>query len=123
MSRRRKAKNRTSTVTIKKAKTNSQQALSVASSNSTPAPLKQQPNLLDELPSTIKTLAMAWYERGIRRGLKKATDLMLEDEIYKNEGMLHAPTTITINVKTRLNGEEWEERVIEVSAEEIGFER
>ncbi|MDP0563196.1 MAG: hypothetical protein QS721_13070 [Candidatus Endonucleobacter sp. (ex Gigantidas childressi)] len=82
-----------------------------------------QYNILDQLPETIKNLAMDWYEQGIRRGLKKATDLMLEDQIFKENGVLHAPIKIDINLKTRYGDEEWESRQLIISAEDIGFER
>ncbi len=80
-------------------------------------------NTLDTLPEMIKKIAMEWYEKGIQRGLKKATDMMAENAIYKENGVLHAPTSIQVCVKTRLNGESWEHRIIEITAEDIGFER
>ena len=82
-----------------------------------------EPDILDQLPEAIRALAMKWYERGIRRGLKKATDLMLEDQIFKEDGVLHAPNSIDISLKTRCGDEQWEHRQLTIQAEEIGFER
>ena len=86
-------------------------------------PIALNPDVIDQLPDAIRGLLMDWYERGIRRGLKKATDLMLEDQIFKEDGILHAPNSIEIKLKTRCGDEQWESRQVTIDAKEIGFER
>ena len=78
--------------------------------------------LLDQLPEAIKQQAINWYKCGIQRGLRTATDLMLEDHIFKENGVLHAPTSIDFNLKTRHGNENWEYLQFKIQAEDIGFE-
>lgn len=74
------------------------------------------------IPEAMKEKALEWYLRGIKRGMKKATDLMLDGEIYMQEGTVFAPDIISIKVKTRFKDEEWRSREYEVLASEIGFD-
>ncbi|CAJ3456006.1 Uncharacterised protein [Burkholderia pseudomallei] len=77
--------------------------------------------LLDEIPEAMKAKALEWYERGIKRGMARATDLMASGKITLENGTVYAPAEIQVRVKTKFRGEEWESREFTVDAEEIGF--
>ena len=77
---------------------------------------------LADIPDALKTKAIEWYIRGIKRGLAKATDLMAEKAIYVEDGNVFAPKIMTIKVRTRVSGGEWEPLKVQISAKEIGFE-
>ncbi|CAB3643582.1 hypothetical protein [Trinickia soli] len=78
--------------------------------------------LLDEIPEAMKTKALEWYERGIKRGLARATDLMGSGKITVAEGVVYAPSEIQVNVRTKFRGEEWESREFIVASTDIGFD-
>lgn len=86
------------------------------------SPSQDLDTALEGIPEALKQKAIDWYTRGIKRGLAKATDLMAEQKIYFDQGMVYAPKEIKIKVKMKISGHEWEQREIVVSAKEIGFE-
>jgi len=73
------------------------------------------------IPDAMKDNAIEWYVRGIKRGMAKATDMMLNGDIYLEEGTVYAPETMKVKVRTRMNGGDWERLVVSVSCHEIGF--
>lgn len=77
---------------------------------------------LADIPLAIKEKALEWYIRGVKRGMAKATDLMVEEKIYKENGTVYAPHKIKFNVRTKFNGGKWEFMQVEIQAKEIGFE-
>jgi len=87
-----------------------------------PYPSEDFESALDGIPDALKQKAMEWYVRGIKRGMSKATDLMVENKIYIKDGVVYAPKEIQLNVRTRHKGEEWVSREIIVYSKEIGFE-
>ncbi len=78
--------------------------------------------LLDEIPEAMKAKALEWYERGIKRGLARATDLMGSGKITVKDGVVYAPSEIQVNVRTKFRGEEWESREFIVDTTDIGFD-
>ncbi len=80
-------------------------------------------DIVDEIPEAMKEKALEWYERGIKRGLSKATDMMAEGKIYKDGDFVVAPSVFNIKVRTKFKGDKWEQRTVVVEASEIGFER
>jgi TPR repeat protein len=78
--------------------------------------------IVADIPEAMKEKALEWYERGIKRGMKKATDLMLAGEIHMQDGAVLAPKTITIKVRTRFKNEEWNSRKYIIKTSDIGFE-
>lgn len=77
---------------------------------------------LDGIPEALKEKAIEWYIRGIKRGMAKATDLMVSNEIYFENGVVYAPQKIKVNVKTKFAGGNWEPLEVIVKPSEIGFE-
>jgi hypothetical protein len=77
---------------------------------------------LEGIPEAIKSRAIEWYIRGIKRGMAKATDLMAEQKIYIQGDTVYAPKTIKVKVRTKISGGEWERQEIIVKSNEIGFE-
>lgn len=77
---------------------------------------------LEGIPEAIKSKAIEWYVRGIKRGMAKATDLMAEQKIYVQERTVYAPKTIKVKVRTKISGGEWARHEIIVKSNEIGFE-
>mgnify|MGYP000366524539 CR=1 FL=1 len=78
--------------------------------------------IVSDIPEAMKEKALEWYIRGIKRGMKKATDLMLEGKVYMQDGAVFAPNTITVKVRTRFRNEEWSSREFKVKSSDIGFE-
>jgi hypothetical protein len=74
------------------------------------------------IPDEVKRKALEWYERGIRRGMAKATDLMAEGKIYLEQGTVYAPRKLKVRVRTRVGGGEWESHELSIKSQEIGFE-
>ncbi|WLV39299.1 hypothetical protein [Morganella morganii] len=88
----------------------------------TGSPKMDLDEIVADIPEAQKEKALEWYLRGIKRGMKKATDLMLEGEIYAEDGMVFAPDTMTVKVKTRFKNEEWSSREFKIEASDIGFD-
>jgi hypothetical protein len=63
-------------------------------------------DMLDEIPEAMREKALQWYERGIKRGMRVATDLMAEGEIYKEGDIVHAPNSMKVKSKIKMSGEE-----------------
>lgn len=78
-------------------------------------------DIVDDIPEAMKEKALEWYLRGIKRGMRKATDMMLNGEIYMQEGTVIAPDVMMIKVRTRFKNEEWSSRKYEIKASDIGF--
>lgn len=78
-------------------------------------------DMIDEIPEAIREKALQWYERGIKRGMRKATDLMAEGEIYREGDTVHAPNIMKVNTKIKMSGGEWEKYSVTIKAKDIGF--
>jgi len=78
--------------------------------------------ITDLIPDKIKDKALKWYKIGIKRGLMKATDLMLDGKIHKKGDTIYCPNSFDIKVKTKFSGEKWTKRKYKINAEDIGFE-
>jgi hypothetical protein len=77
---------------------------------------------LESIPETMREKALEWYERGIRRGLSKATDLMADKTIYLEDGVVYAPKIIQVKVRTKMRGRKWVQHEFSISCCDIGFE-
>ena len=77
---------------------------------------------LEDIPEALKQKAIEWYVRGIKRGMAKATDLMAEQKIYVQDGMVYAPKKIKIKVRMKFSSGDWERQEVVVQSHEIGFE-
>jgi hypothetical protein len=77
---------------------------------------------IEGIPDALKEKAIEWYIRGIKRGMAKATDLMVSKKIYLKEDAVYAPQRIKVNVKTRFRGGRWKSLEVIVNSVEIGFE-
>ncbi|MFM2478544.1 hypothetical protein [Celerinatantimonas sp. MCCC 1A17872] len=69
----------------------------------------------------MREKALQWYKRGIKRGMRVATDLMAEGEIYKEADIVHAPNSMKVKSKIKMSGGDWEKYSVTVKAKEIGF--
>lgn len=77
---------------------------------------------LESIPEAMREKALEWYERGIRRGLSTATDLMADKTIYLKDGVVYAPKTIKVKVRIKMSGTEWTSREFSIRSSDIGFE-
>jgi hypothetical protein len=77
--------------------------------------------MADLIPEKIKRQALKWYEIGIRRGLTKATEMMLDGKMHKEGSTLYCPRKFEVNVKTRFSGGKWISRKYRIRATDIGF--
>ncbi len=78
-------------------------------------------NLLDQVDENMKTMALNWYERGIKRGISFATDCVLDGTIVKSRGSITAPNILPVKVRTRFKDENWHRRTFKIKAEDVGF--
>jgi hypothetical protein len=78
--------------------------------------------IIELIPEEIRKKAVKWYKMGIKRGFAKATDMMLDGEIYKKGNTVYCPNRFEIRVKTKFSSEPWVKRKIEIKADDIGFE-
>jgi len=85
-------------------------------------PSKDFDEILDEADEKAKDYALKWYERGVKRGLIKATDLMVEGKIYKDGDTVFCDADqIDVNVKIKMNRDEFKHSV-SFRINDIGFE-
>ena len=71
----------------------------------TTKPSQDFEDILNQVPSLQKDLAIKWYETGVKRGLTKAIELILANKIYFDKnGVLHAPKNIVIKVGLKFSG-------------------
>ncbi|WP_263080163.1 hypothetical protein [Endozoicomonas sp. Mp262] len=78
--------------------------------------------IVEDMSDAMKTKALDWYERGIKRGMKKATDLMLDGKIYREENIVYAPEEIAVKARIKFSGGEWQPFQLNVKAKDIGFD-
>ncbi|MDQ6974257.1 MAG: hypothetical protein Q9M10_05185 [Mariprofundaceae bacterium] len=76
---------------------------------------------LADIPDAMKEKAVEWYVRGIKRGMAKATDLMAKGDIYIEKDTVIAPDNISVNVRIKFKGGDWESLQVMVKSKEIGF--
>lgn len=78
--------------------------------------------MIDEiLPEAMKEKALEWYQRGIKRGMDKATDLMVSGKIHRKGEVVYAPEKMKVRVRTKFSGEDWENHLFLIRSKEIGF--
>lgn len=77
--------------------------------------------MIDEIPEAMREKALQWYERGIKRGMRVATDLMAEGGIYKVGDTVHAPSRMKVQTKVKMSGGDWEKYSVTIKAKDIGF--
>lgn len=78
--------------------------------------------LLNEIPKKFQDKALKWYELGIRRGMKVATDMVADGRITFDGENVYAPSKISVAVRTKFLDEESVKRKFEIKAVDIGFE-
>lgn len=77
-------------------------------------------DIVSKIPAAFRKEALKWYRIGIKRGMKKATDLMAEGTIYEEDGSIIAPRTIKFKVNTSIQGVVGSHD-ISIPATDIGF--
>ena len=78
--------------------------------------------MAEMIPGKRKEKALTWYEMGVKRGLSKATDMMLDGKIHLKGNTLYCRNSFAVKVKTKFAGEKWTKRKFTIKAEDIGFE-
>jgi hypothetical protein len=76
---------------------------------------------LQGIPVAMREKALEWYVRGIKRGMAKATDLMVEKKIYLKGDEVCAPATMAVNVQVKFSDTKWKPLKLKVRARDIGF--
>ena len=77
--------------------------------------------IIDEIPEAMREMALEWYTKGIKRGMRKATDLMVDGSIYKKGNTVYAPNSINMSTQIKALGGDIEKKKIIISASDIGF--
>lgn len=77
--------------------------------------------MADLIPEKVREKALQWYKMGIKRGLAKATDMMLEGKISKRKNTVFCPSNFEVKVITKFAGEKWKSRKYTIRAKDIGF--
>ncbi|MFS2004154.1 hypothetical protein ACEN9F_11075 [Duganella sp. CT11-25] len=78
--------------------------------------------LLEEIPKELRKKALNWYERGIRRGMTIATDMMADGQITFDGEYVRAPNTINARVRTKFAKGDWEDHKFKIPAADLGFD-
>ncbi len=68
-----------------------------------------------------KRRALAFYELGLRRGLRRATDLFADRTIRYRKGAVEAPARLKVNVRIKFSGSQWQSRSFTIKTKDIGF--
>lgn len=110
-----------SSATYRKATNEASKKLKVEAEH-TNIPSDDFQEVIDLIPDKIKEKALKWYKMGIKRGFNKATDMMLEGDIYKKGNTVYCPNSFEVNVRTKFSGENWTKRKFKLKAKDIGFE-
>lgn len=84
-------------------------------------PSKDFEDLTQAIPEALREKALEWYELGIKRGMRYATDRMADGTIHMEKGQVLAPHSFELKLKVRFAGGEWEPRPVKVRAADIGF--
>ena len=66
--------------------------------------------------------ALKFYDLGVRRGLKQATDWFADGKVKRKGAAVVAPSKMTVRSKIRFSGEKWRPHKVVVETEDIGFE-
>jgi hypothetical protein len=66
--------------------------------------------------------AMKFYDLGVRRGVKQATDWFADGTIKYQHHNVVAPTTLTVKSKIKFSGSQWQPRRVKIKTEDIGFQ-
>lgn len=59
--------------------------------------------MLEEILEAIREKVLQWYERGIKRDMRGATDLIVENQIYKEADIVHAPNSMKVKSKIKMS--------------------
>ncbi|MBI4739733.1 hypothetical protein HY772_09440 [Candidatus Woesearchaeota archaeon] len=69
-----------------------------------------------------KRCALALYELGLLRGLRKATDWFADGTITgRKNGEVEAPSKLKIDIKIKFAGAAWESHSFKIKTKDIGF--
>ena len=77
--------------------------------------------ITEMIPGKMKEKAIKWYKMGIKRGLIKATDMMLLGKIRLKGKTLYCPSKFDVQVRTKFAGEDRVKRKFRLKAKDIGF--
>jgi hypothetical protein len=73
------------------------------------------------IPEKMDGKALIWYEKGIRRGFDKSTDMMLAGKFRLRGSTFTGPRKIKFKFRTKFAGGDYITRTIIIGSEEIGF--
>lgn len=68
-----------------------------------------------------KERALQFYELGLRRGLRKATDWFADGTIHYKDGEVEAPAILKVKVKIKFSGSGWQKHSFGIKTKDIGF--
>lgn len=66
--------------------------------------------------------AIKFYDIGVRRGLKQATDWFADGTIKYRDHSVVAPERLTVKSKIKFCGSKWRRHRVHVKTEDVGFE-
>jgi hypothetical protein len=84
-------------------------------------PSKDLDDIVRKIPGVLDQEIIKWYKLGVKRGMRKATDLMAENAIYKKGEAVYAPDDMMVKVRVRIAGKPWKKVEIHVKPKQIGF--
>jgi hypothetical protein len=82
---------------------------------------KDLDDIVRKIPGVLDQEIIKWYKLGVKRGMRKATDLMAENAIYKKGEAVYAPDDMMVKVRVRIAGKPWKKVEIHVKPKQIGF--
>jgi hypothetical protein len=88
----------------------------------TQSPSEDFEKILSELDESSSQIARRFYRLGLFRGLRKATDWVVDGTLEYKDGALIAPESLHVKVRVKMPNEEWKKKRFVFSAKKLGFE-
>ena len=78
--------------------------------------------IIGELDGNANEIALKFYRLGLRRGMIKATDWVVDGTFKYDNGTLECPAAIEVKVKIKMPNEEVKKKKFTFKPKSIGFE-
>ena len=77
--------------------------------------------IIESLEGNTQKLALKFYRLGLRRGLIKATDWVVDGPLNYKAGTLYAPNELEVKIRVRLPNNVWKKKRFKFKHKELGF--
>lgn len=78
--------------------------------------------IINKLDGNLNEVALKFYRLGLRRGMIKATDMVVDGTLKYDKGILECPGDIEVKVKIKMPNEDIKKKKFTFKPKSIGFE-